>query len=110
MKLYISCAEGDCASCAESRLYDNFNDGSLIQTKPSKCKFHHRKQSGISPATTLRPSDSPNYAKAGGLGWWSKMDLNPQPHNLQVTRHQAAAAGFPYARTMRPESQRPAPA
>jgi hypothetical protein len=39
MELYISWAEDECASCAENRLYDKFNDGALLQVKPSKCNF-----------------------------------------------------------------------
>jgi hypothetical protein len=41
MELYISWAEADCASCEEIRLYDKFNDGSLLNGgKPSRCKSH----------------------------------------------------------------------
>jgi hypothetical protein len=44
MKLFISWAEDECASCAENLLCDKFKDSELLNgAKPPKCKFHHLK-------------------------------------------------------------------
>ncbi len=44
MKLFISWAEDECASCAENLLCDKFKDSELLnEAKPPKCKFHHLK-------------------------------------------------------------------
>lgn len=56
-ELYISWAEEECASCAETRLYDKFNDGSLLQERPSRCKCNHLKGCAGEPQAAIHDPD-----------------------------------------------------